>query len=36
MLQVIRGASDKVAYIEKLITILDDNNVNGLFYTDIL
>lgn len=33
MLQVIRGASEKVAYIEKLITILDSNNVSGLFYT---
>lgn len=33
MLQVIRGANDKIAYSEKLIEILQDNSVDGIFYT---
>lgn len=33
MLQVIRGANDKIAYSEKLVNILKSNNIEGIFYT---
>jgi len=33
MLQVIRGAIEKIAYSEKLISILESNGVNGILYT---
>ncbi|MBU3105757.1 DEAD/DEAH box helicase [Clostridium gasigenes] len=33
MLQVIRGATEKVAYTEKLINILETNEIEGIFYT---
>lgn len=33
MLQVIRGASEKTAYTEKLISILEKENIEGIFYT---
>lgn len=33
MLEVIRGATEKIAYSEKLITILENLNIDGIFYT---
>lgn len=33
MLQVIRGATQKIAYTEKLIRVLEQNEIDGIFYT---